>query len=195
MEKRIRICFIFALSLLITTIGCTSTQNNTNAVEDADESNGNYRTFTRLVPEFQDDFVSSSYPLVLTDSTVNSTTFIGVSREMSFGKKDIMSLENGYEYPTQHHLMYSDKINNLYVMIDFIFTDVNQGSNLLFSGTASDINPNQMDTILSYENTLIHIQVKYMEEIDDDFNLTIANCSIIEDIVGYLDTHSNNSLN
>ncbi|MCL1804086.1 MAG: hypothetical protein FWG30_10745 [Eubacteriaceae bacterium] len=104
---------------------------------------------------------------------------------MTFGKREILSLENGFLYPTQFHMFFSDSDNLAEAVVNWIFTDTEQDSNMLFTNSTDT----KVDSILSYKNSLIFIQLLSIDATDNYDNLVFANQEFIEGIVSYLESY------
>ncbi|MHB1654390.1 MAG: hypothetical protein ACYCVD_18260 [Desulfitobacteriaceae bacterium] len=180
MKKAILILLI-VLSLISIT-GCT-TENTNNKSE---EVNFTYEQYQKLISLAKDGLIFKTVPMKLSQSYFSNPTIIIVDKNMSFGKKNYLTLNNKQIDPTQNFLTYEDKENDYKLIIGWIYTNINQGNNLLYfkpyiKGESTDFND-----ILSYKNLLIHVQLTSSSENPNPENFGYENAMILTEIVSFL---------
>jgi|GEM_PF-2316711 hypothetical protein len=148
-----------------------------------------YDQYVKLVASIKDKLLFSSIPMKLTESTLENPSIIIVNGDMSFGKKEYLSLNNDLKDSTQYFLTYEDAKNGYKLITGWIFTDVNQGNNLLYFKPNVEGNTGDFNSILSYKNILIHLQLTHTASSSpssEDF--VKENEAALKDIVSFLES-------
>ncbi|MCI2106897.1 MAG: hypothetical protein LKK00_09325 [Intestinimonas sp.] len=106
---------------------------------------------------------------------------------MVIGKKKYLSLNNDSKDSTQYFLTYEDKQNSYKLITGWIFTNVDQGNNLLYFKPNIAGNTGDFNSILSYRNVLIHLQlVSTATATPSSEDFVKENESILTEIVDFL---------
>jgi len=155
------------LMILITFInatGCSNTNKTSDStisssVTSKQEDKLSYDKYMELLSSVKDNMSFTSIPMKLTSSTLKNPSIIIVNGDMSFGKKKYLSLNNDFKDSTQYFLTYEDEKNSYKLITGWIYTDVDQGNNLLYFKPNEEGNTDDFNSILSYRNVLIHLQL------------------------------------
>lgn len=177
--------------ILISLTGC-----NYNAVNNSNDSNNNiqsernltYEQYQKLILLAKNELIFKTIPMELSNSYFSNPTIIIVNKNMSFGKKKYLTLNNEQMDPTQNFLTYEDNQNGYKLIIGWIYTNINQGNNSLYfkpyiKGESTDFN-----NILSYKNILIHVQLTSSSSTNPTQEaFGNENALILTEIVSFLD--------
>lgn len=162
MKKLIFFIAIIALILILfSTVGCKSNMTespDTNIPSSPEANILSYDQYIKFITEFKNKMEFKDVAMSLTDSTIENPTVMGVDGNMSFGKKDFLSLENKAEKSTQNFLFYEDEKNNLKLIMSWIYTENDLGNNLLYSKPNVIGNTNDYSYLVSYKNILLYLQ-------------------------------------
>jgi len=176
---------IIILAIILTLTACNIKSTDKNNTQDV----LSYDQFVKVVNSIKDKLQFSSAPMELTDSTLKNPTIIITNNEMSFGKKKYLTLRNDFKDSTQYFLTYEDVKNGYKMITGWIYTDVNQGNNLLYYKPDVQGNTGDFNSILSYKNILIHVQLTRLASSSlssEDF--VKENEAVLKDIVHFLET-------
>lgn len=101
-----------------------------------------------------------SFGLKIIRSTVRNPIVVHVDKGMSFGKREWITLKGEVVNSTQEQLIYENDIKGYRLITTWIYQEISIGNNLLMlKPPEKDIAPNVFDSILSYNNILIHVQI------------------------------------
>lgn len=194
-----KFCFLMmGLTILIYLTACKNADNlpeNTKmtaspvSTEQNQQDVLSYGQYVNLVASVKDKLDFLSIPMKLTESTLENPTIVTVNGDMSFGKKKYLSLNNDFKDSTQYFLTYEDTKNGYKLTTGWIYTDVNQGNNLLYFKPNVEGNTGDFNSILSYKNILIHLQLTSTASTRpsaEDF--VRENESALKEIVNFLET-------
>ncbi|MEX1029744.1 MAG: hypothetical protein WDZ91_06825 [Paenibacillaceae bacterium] len=187
---------IMLLALLFNLTACESKDKvNENMAstgltnEQNQQANLSYGQYINMVNSIKEKLHFTTIPMKLTGSTLENPSIIIVNGDMSFGKKTYLSLGNDFKDSTQYFLTYEDVKNGYKLITGWIFTNVSQGNNLLYFKPNVEGNTGDFNSILSYKNILIHLQLTHTSSskpTSEDF--VKENETVIKDIVHFLET-------
>ncbi|MFF2908399.1 hypothetical protein [Paenibacillus sp. NPDC057934] len=187
---------IMVLVLLIALTACKSSDKANKSMVSLGETNEQnqqalltYGQFVNMVNSAKEKLVFQTIPMKLTKSTLENPSIIIVNGDMSFGKKNYLSLKNEVKDSTQYFLTYEDAENGYKLTTGWIYTEVNQGDNLIYFKPDVEGNTGDFNSILSFKNVLIHLQLTYTKSSppsSDDF--VRENESTLKDVVHFLET-------
>lgn len=183
---------IMILSILIILTAC---ENNVNApdidptptTEQYQHDVLSYEQYVNIVSSIHDELRFSSATMKLTESSLEKSRIIIVDEDVSFGKKTYLSLNNELKDTTQHFLTYQDTEKGYKLITGWIYTNVNQGNNLLYFKPNIEGNTGDFNSILSYKNILVHIQLTHTTSSPpSDEEFVKENEAVLKDIVSFL---------
>jgi hypothetical protein len=197
--KRSSLYTIVGVLILLTTLSACESANSANISKPTakieDEQNLqtllSYEQFINMVDSVKNQLTFSTVPMKLTKSSLDKPTIIHVSKDMSFGEKEYLSLDNAVRDSTQFFLSYADEENGYMLNTGWIYTDVYQGNHLLYFKPDVEGNTGDFDSILSYKNILIHLQLtssKSSSPSSEDF--VRENEAVLQDLVRLLEKKS-----
>ncbi|WP_223070525.1 hypothetical protein [Paenibacillus caui] len=176
---------IVVLAILLMLTACDSKNDDKKNTQDL----LSYDQYVKLVSSTKDQLHFSSVPMKLTESTLENPTIIMINDEISFGKKKNLSLQNEFKDSTQHFLTYEDVKNGYKVITGWIYTEVNQGNNLLYLKPIVQGNTGDFNSLLSYKNILIHVQLTHSPSSSPSPGDYVGeNENVLKDIVHFLET-------
>ncbi|MGG6314152.1 hypothetical protein [Paenibacillus macerans] len=193
--KMIRLFFLVP-ALLISLTACNIVgkmpEQNTGSSFSITENNQqavlSYDQYLNLVASAKENLRFSGIPMKLTTSTLENPSIVIVNGDMSFGKKKYLSLDNDFKNSTQYFLTYEDIKNGYKLVTGWVFTEVNQGNNLLYFKPDVEGNTGDFNSILSYKNILIHIQLIHTKSSSpSDEGFVKENESVLKEMVHFLE--------
>ncbi|CAM4444171.1 hypothetical protein [Paenibacillus tarimensis] len=192
MKKIIRFS-ILVLALLINLTACNSNDESMLSTSLTNDQNPqvvlSYDQYVDVIKSAKEKLNFSTIPMKLTESTLESPTIVIVSGDMSFDKKEYLSLKNDFEDSTQYFLTYEDTTNGYELIIGWIYTEVDQGNNLLYFKPDVEGNTGDFNSILSFKNILIHLQLTHTQSsIPSSEDFVRENEAVLKDVVRFLET-------
>ncbi|WP_028551671.1 hypothetical protein [Paenibacillus sp. UNC451MF] len=176
---------IIILAIILTLTACNTKSTDKKNTQDV----LSYDQYVKVVNSIQDKLQFSSAPMKLTDSTLKNPTIIITNKEMTFGKKENLTLRNDFKDSTQYFLTYEDVKNGYKLITGWIYTDVNQGNNLLYFKPDVQGNTGDFNSILSYKNILIHVQLTRLASSSiSSEDIVKEHEAVLKDIVHFLET-------
>lgn len=183
---RYGIMFLSILLVITACSGKTTTSDMTNTQDVL-----SYDQYVTLVHSIGNNLRFTSVPMRLTESTIENPTIIITNGDMSFGKKQYLSLRNDFQDSTQHFLTYEDTKNDYKLITGWIYTDVNQGNNLLYFKPDVQGNTGDFNSLLSFKNILIHVQLTHSTSSKPSSEHYVKeNEAAIKDIVNFLENQT-----
>lgn len=185
--KKFIIILIILLSLISIT-GCNNTNNKSDYIK-SEQTNLTYEQYQKLILLVKDELKFKTVPMKLSNSYFDNPTVMAIDKNMAFGKKVYLTLDNEPKDPTQNFLTYEDKQNGYKLTIGWIYTKIDQGNDLLYikpyiKGESTDFND-----ILSYKNILIHIQLTSSSSNSTQEAYVKENRSILIEMVDFLNNN------
>jgi hypothetical protein len=182
---------IMVLTLLICLTACKNTDNVSNtANQQNQQSLLSYSEYIDIVKLAKEKLNFTTIPMKLSASTLENPYVVIVNDEMSFGKKKYLSLENENTDPTQIFLTFEDAEKGYKLITGWIFTNVSQGENLLYFKPNIEGNTGDFNSILSYKNILIHLQLINTASTNPSSEDFVAeNEAVLKDIVSFLEKY------
>ncbi|WP_310552124.1 hypothetical protein [Paenibacillus glufosinatiresistens] len=176
--------FIVTIALLLTVTACKSKNVNITTQDVL-----SYNQYVKILSSTKDQLHFTSVPMKLSESTLDNPTIIMVNKAIAFGKKINLTLNDEARDSTQHFLTYEDEKNGYKVITGWIYTNSNQGSNLLYLKPDIQGNTGDFNSILSYKNILIHVQLtRLFPSSPSPGDYVRENEAVLKDIVNFLET-------
>ena len=190
-KKKIAILFCFVLIIFL---GILLKQYLNNYNIQKNKNILSYSQYIELMTFFKENMSFTTIPMEFLESTLENPYIIIVNHDMSFDKKNYLTLNNDSNESTQYIIIFKDLINEYKLVTSWIYTEVNQDNNLLYLRQNDEENGiNDFNSIISYNNILIHLQlvsISSNNQLPESF--VKENAYVLTEIIEFLKNYNSN---